>query len=74
MQLEDELEDRSKIEVTTNMNLKTKANTQHNSHTPNYTQQMFHKNLRFFTVSLKPTNKLGEKYLLLLATPLYQYL
>ena len=46
MQLEDELEDRSKL-LTTNMNsdLKTKANTQHNSHIPNYTQQTLRKNL-----------------------------
>lgn len=53
MQLEDELEDRSKIEVTDYQHepKDKKANTQHNSHTPNYTQQLFHKNFRFFTVS-----------------------
>lgn len=54
MQLEDELEDRSKIEVTDYQHEqwpKDKANTQHNSHTPNYTQPMnVHRNLQSFQV------------------------
>jgi hypothetical protein len=53
MQLEDELEDRSKTEVTDYQHeqyLQKKANTQHNSHTPNYTQPTFRSNLGFFKV------------------------